>query len=178
MGYNANVNAGNYTNATAIGASAYVGASNSLVLGCINGVNGATANTNIGIGTITPQKPLEITSPNAVTVQGGSSGLRLSHLTTASPTLANSGTGVLSVNASGDVIYVPSGVPALLADNGTHVQVDHIELGGFLHKHTQIELFDANGSYNLYLAGQAPTLTAADYILRNVGIGINIQSCC
>lgn len=42
------------TNATAIGANAFVGQNNSLVLGSINGVNGATADTNVGIGTHTP----------------------------------------------------------------------------------------------------------------------------
>jgi hypothetical protein len=41
-------------NATAIGANAQVTASNALVLGSINGVNGALASTNVGIGTTTP----------------------------------------------------------------------------------------------------------------------------
>ena len=43
----------NYTNATAIGANAQVTADNAMVLGSINGVNGATANVNVGIGTRT-----------------------------------------------------------------------------------------------------------------------------
>jgi len=47
-------------NATAIGANAEVDASNSLVLGSINGVNGATANTNVGIGTATPASTLDV----------------------------------------------------------------------------------------------------------------------
>lgn len=37
-----------------------VGASNSLVLGSINGVNGATADVNVGIGTTTPDRKLEV----------------------------------------------------------------------------------------------------------------------
>jgi len=41
-------------NATAIGANAQVSASNAMVLGSINGVNGGTANTNVGIGTTAP----------------------------------------------------------------------------------------------------------------------------
>jgi len=44
----------NLSNATAIGAYAQVSQSNALVLGSINGVNGATASTNVGIGTATP----------------------------------------------------------------------------------------------------------------------------
>jgi len=39
---------------TAIGSNAYAGASNSVVIGSINGVNGATASANVGIGTSTP----------------------------------------------------------------------------------------------------------------------------
>jgi hypothetical protein len=43
-----------FNNATAIGANAQVTASNSMVLGSINGVNGATASANIGVGTTAP----------------------------------------------------------------------------------------------------------------------------
>ncbi len=48
------------SNATAIGATAEVQASNSMVLGSINGINGATANTNVGIGTTTPAYMLDV----------------------------------------------------------------------------------------------------------------------
>ena len=41
-------------NTTAIGANAQVDASNALVLGSINGINGANADTMVGIGTTTP----------------------------------------------------------------------------------------------------------------------------
>jgi len=42
------------TNATAVGALAEVDASNSIILGSINGVNSATANSSVGIGITTP----------------------------------------------------------------------------------------------------------------------------
>src|SRR5579863_4092530 len=48
------------TNATAIGAYAEVTANNSLVLGSINGVNSATASTNVGIGTTAPAYSLDV----------------------------------------------------------------------------------------------------------------------
>ncbi len=48
------------TNATAIGAFALVTKSNTLVLGGINGVNSATADTNVGIGTTAPQTLLHV----------------------------------------------------------------------------------------------------------------------
>jgi endosialidase-like protein len=57
-------------NATAIGANAVVSANNSLVLGSINGINGATADTHVGIGTTTPNAKLTISgsgSASAVT---------------------------------------------------------------------------------------------------------------
>ncbi len=56
----ADVASGNLINATAIGAKAFVAANNSLVLGSINGVNGATANTHVGIGTTIPDTTLHI----------------------------------------------------------------------------------------------------------------------
>lgn len=42
------------TNSVAIGQKAFVGQSNALILGSINGVNTATADTDVGIGTPTP----------------------------------------------------------------------------------------------------------------------------
>ena len=54
LGAFANVGSSGLTNATAVGAYAFVGQSNALVLGSINGVNGATTSTNVGIGTTTP----------------------------------------------------------------------------------------------------------------------------
>jgi hypothetical protein len=50
----------NLSNTTAIGALAAVTTSNSLVLGSINGVNNATSDTNVGIGTTAPQFPLTV----------------------------------------------------------------------------------------------------------------------
>jgi hypothetical protein len=50
----------NLSNTTAIGANATVGANNSLVLGSIAGLNGATADTLVGIGTPTPTAKLDV----------------------------------------------------------------------------------------------------------------------
>lgn len=46
--------------ATAVGAYASVTQSNSIVLGAINGINGATADTNVGIGTTAPTTRFQI----------------------------------------------------------------------------------------------------------------------
>ncbi|MEP7074926.1 MAG: tail fiber domain-containing protein [Acidobacteriota bacterium] len=60
IGSNANLGSGSLTNATAIGANALVSQNNSLVLGSINGVNNASADTNVGIGTATPSQRLDV----------------------------------------------------------------------------------------------------------------------
>ncbi|HTS57179.1 MAG TPA: tail fiber domain-containing protein [Terriglobales bacterium] len=53
-----------FNNATAIGANAQVAASNALVLGSINGVNRATADTLVGIGITAPTYKLHVGSIN------------------------------------------------------------------------------------------------------------------
>ena len=55
-----NVSAGNLTNATAIGARAFVAQNNSIILGSINGVNSATADTRVGIRTTTPDSTFSV----------------------------------------------------------------------------------------------------------------------
>src|SRR3989440_2417327 len=60
IGANADVGTNNLTNATTIGANASVTQSNSLVLGSINGINGATADTKVGIGTTAPTSKLTV----------------------------------------------------------------------------------------------------------------------
>ena len=63
LGYGANVGSNNLTNATAIGSNAQVDQSNSLVLGSISGVNFATADAKIGIGTTAPAFRLHVIDP-------------------------------------------------------------------------------------------------------------------
>jgi hypothetical protein len=60
IGSEANVGSGGLTNATAIGSNALVNANNSMVLGSISGINGATSSVNVGIGTTTPSARLDI----------------------------------------------------------------------------------------------------------------------
>jgi len=66
IGYNSSTPVGaTFTNATAIGNQSYVSAANSLVLGSINGVNGATADVNVGIGTSAPAYRLQLGTGDA-----------------------------------------------------------------------------------------------------------------
>ncbi len=66
VGYNSQT-IGTLNNATAIGSRSQVNQSNSLILGSINGVNGATADTNVGIGTTTPANKLHVNGNVRVT---------------------------------------------------------------------------------------------------------------
>jgi hypothetical protein len=68
VGYRADLDGStdSVTNATAIGNRAYVAQSNSLVLGSIAGLNGATANVYVGIGTPAPARQLHLRGSNAV----------------------------------------------------------------------------------------------------------------
>lgn len=73
IGSNADVASVNLTNATAIGNRALVSQSNALILGSINGINGSTADTNVGIGLTTPSEKLEIRN-GSVLLSGTSAG--------------------------------------------------------------------------------------------------------
>ena len=64
IGFGSDVSTANLLNATAIGAEATVACSSCMVLGSIAGLNGASTNTKVGIGTSSPQTTLHV-SPNA-----------------------------------------------------------------------------------------------------------------
>jgi hypothetical protein len=78
LGYNAGTDIASsaLSNTTAIGALADVTTSNSMVLGAIKGVNGSTADTNVGIGTTAPGFKLHIgIGGNGFRVEGPSTAL-------------------------------------------------------------------------------------------------------
>lgn len=60
FGFSADLGSNGLTNATAIGAHALANLSNSIVLGSINGINGATADAKVGIGTTSPGTRLHV----------------------------------------------------------------------------------------------------------------------
>ncbi|MEX0810802.1 MAG: tail fiber domain-containing protein [Chitinophagales bacterium] len=115
LGAYATPGSSNLINATAIGAYATATENNTLILGSINGLNGATASVNVGIGTTTPANKLEIDQGTA-----DNSGLRFTQLTSSSSTQAANGK-VLSVNPDGDVILVdnPGGGDVLACTTST-----------------------------------------------------------
>lgn len=76
VGNGANVGSGNLTNATAIGANSAVSQNNSLVLGSINGVNGAISDSNVGIGTTAPQQILHANGTTEILSTGNGAGFK------------------------------------------------------------------------------------------------------
>ncbi|MEP6676087.1 MAG: tail fiber domain-containing protein [Ferruginibacter sp.] len=66
VGFMVGVASNNLNNISAIGANAFVAQNNSMVLGSINGVNGATADTKVGIGTTAPDSTLSIANKFSV----------------------------------------------------------------------------------------------------------------
>jgi len=82
------------SNSTAIGANAQVTQSNSLVLGSIAGKNGATADTNVGIGTSAPSFKLHVVDPS-------NSGLRVQTNISGGTVASFGGNGAFEIDAPG-----------------------------------------------------------------------------
>lgn len=74
VGYLTTVLVNNLTNTVAVGANAAVGASNSMVLGSISGVNSATDDMKVGIGTTTPTEKLHLKN-GYLRIENGDEGL-------------------------------------------------------------------------------------------------------
>jgi hypothetical protein len=94
LGYLADVGSNNLTNATAVGARALVTQSNSLVLGSTNGINGANADTKVGIGTTAPTFKLTVSDPS-------NTGLRVATATTGGTVASFGGSGAFEIDSPG-----------------------------------------------------------------------------
>lgn len=133
IGTNANSTNG-LTNVTAIGAQSFVTQSNSLVLGNINGINGATADTSVSIGTTAPSARLHVIGE--IKIGGTGNGLRFPDGTL--QTTAAVG-GVTSVSASAPLASSGGITPNLslsgvvpIANGGTGISSSPNAAGQFL----------------------------------------------
>ncbi len=86
----------------------------------------------IGFNTNTPGNELEITSRAAAPYGLAGSGLRFTNMKSTATPITNPGTGVLSVDANGDVIYVPGGSGSATGNNGINFDLatNAVQLGG------------------------------------------------
>ncbi len=134
LGNDAEPAVGNLINATALGANALVGASNSLVLGSINGVNNATASVNVGIGTTTPAQRLDVNGN--LQISGAGNALIFPDGTVMSS--AGSGGGV----AGGTITGVTAGTG--LSGGGS---VGNVTLSLAVGNVNGVKEFTANGSF-------------------------------
>lgn len=121
LGYQAGPQ-GALTNSTALGSKATVTTSNSLVLGSVNGVNGATTDVNVGIGTTAPARALHISRGSSGGNPNGSSLVVVEDNTNAyinlmTPDANESGVlfGTPTSSAEGAVMYNQSSTPNGLA---------------------------------------------------------------
>lgn len=117
IGSYADVGAVDLSNATAIGFRALAGASNSLVLGAISGINGANSDTNVGIGTTTPGARLQVVggadaepASGGFIVTGSTTGLNVAIDNNEIMARSNGAVSTLLLNADGgDVTLVQTG---------------------------------------------------------------------
>ncbi len=127
LGENADVGASDLTNATAIGSKASVTQSNSLILGSINGTNGATADTKVGIGTTAPAFKLHVVDPS-------NTGLRVQTGVSGGTVASFGGFGAFEIDApgapGGRMLVTEDGRLTLGNTGGT--PTDRLEIYGFI----------------------------------------------
>ena len=121
------------TNGTAIGARASVTQSNSLILGSINGVNAATADTNVGIGTTAPANKLEI-------VDSSNTGLRVQN---------NTAGGTVASFASNGAFQVDKNIAGFVTRGGRFYITEDGKVGINLGFNQSPDKLAVNGSVSL-----------------------------
>ena len=177
-------------NSTAVGANALVTQSNSVVLGSINGTNGATADTNVGIGTTAPAQRLHVVGNSLFTgTLTVNNNLTAANVDTSS--INWGGHRILFASASGTNLGLGAntGIPSSASGNtnstaiGANAFVDTahtivlgtaaettrvpgiLSVGQNLDTRAQINVLSASGNANLYL--QAAGVT------KGINFGVN-----
>ncbi|MCK7590252.1 tail fiber domain-containing protein [Subsaxibacter sp. CAU 1640] len=151
LGALANVSINNLTNATAIGARAEVGADNSLVLGSINGVNGATASVNVGIGTTTPTATLQVEGAVTFNDNAANVDFRVESLNNVN---------MLRVDASDDSVKIGTAINSAELLRVGQTTGDGIQIGS-------AEIIE-DGGVNIITIGAASLIPDVD-ATRNIG---------
>lgn len=191
LGIRARVDSG-VSNGTAIGGRALVTQSNSLVLGSINGVNLANADTNVGIGTTAPTERLHVVGNGVIngdlTVTGTlnanlptNNGSYIQNTTTQQPTsnFNISGNGILAGKLGIGSTNPTYKVETLLgANNYGYVHTDGTRtLGTYTNSFENSGMIGTitNHPFQIYTSNAGPviTFTAGGSANGKVGIGTN-----
>src|SRR5688572_14240082 len=106
IGFSADVNGNNLQNATAIGANSRVDCSDCLVLGSVSGINSATSNVKVGIGTTNPN------ASAALEISGTNKGLLITRMT-------QSQRDAIASPATGLMIYQTDNIAGFYYHNGS-----------------------------------------------------------
>jgi hypothetical protein len=156
LGANAYPAVDSLQNATAIGAFTQVDTSNAMILGSINGVNGATANVNVAIGTTKPKSALHVSrgsSGNTLTVSSNRISLFEDNVSNYIQLLSPdaSETGILAGNAStliksGIVFSADSAVLVRTGGNNTRIFAAKSGLVGIGNTAPQSKLHISSGT--------------------------------
>jgi hypothetical protein len=180
------------TNATAIGANAVVSISNALVLGSINGVNNATSDVHVGIGTATPTAKLDVNGDTNVTGNVNVTG------TVTAAAFAGDGSALTNlpggdgVGGSGTVNRVPKFTGATtLGDTNIYAGASNVGIGTDTPTarlsvqasgndvYATLSEDDAGGAdgYRFQIApGSGSSLTRIGQLHLNFGNGVNIRN--
>ncbi len=170
MGSQADVASAALTNATAIGANAQVSTSNSLVLGSINGVNLATADVNVGIGTTAPAHRMHVVQNGSVSAGFFSNTNAANNAPTVD--IRTNGTSATALSVSGPGIWgsaigitnTTSGMEWRTSVNGTTYTVTKIPGSTF----SPLQMFSTGG---LDFSNSAGTSIMRLLDNGNVGVG-------
>ncbi len=121
LGYDADLSAGNLTNANAIGSRAFVSQSNSLVLGSLSGVNGCNSgfptlceSVKVGIGITAPTYRLHV-------IDGSNAGLRVQTNAFGGTVASFGGNGAFQIDSPG----TPGGRFTVLEDGRVGIGTDN-----------------------------------------------------
>lgn len=150
-----------FTNSTAIGAFSQIGANNVIVLGGISGANGATANTNVGIGITNPSQSFDVFGKFQVDNNGDA--VKIKNVTyswpatqgAANTVLQNDGSGNLSWSApyGGNIQYV-EGTTDISTTNSSYVDMTGMSIT-FTPKHSTVYIYmTASGDVDVAASGR------------------------
>ena len=122
LGYNSDVLSNNLSNASAIGAFARVDCNNCMVLGSINGVNGSTDDTNIGIGTTSPTTRLEVNGKTKTGQLQVGNGSTFSNIESGTLAIGSNSSGYVSVTLTFPTAFasVPRVIATIRNEPGTN----------------------------------------------------------